>query len=156
MTPPSNPSAAARALNKIITDGRFTVTEMSDVCECSDKHLYKVRNEEAALGHDRMEMLSRWLSAHGETRLASAFVDERHMIVPRESGRADGCVDDDISEVVVACADVNRAHARGDVEGMDEAISDLWQKMHDLMAERDRMSGDAMPSRAMEMNARRE
>lgn len=147
-TPPSNPSAAARALNKIIQDGRFTVTEMAseDLADCSDKHLYNVRSQQTALGHDRMERLSRWLCKHGETRLAQAFIDDSHMIVPREAGSADGSVKDDISDVVIACADVSRAHAAGNRDGMDDAISRLWRKLHDIMAERDRMQGDGMPS----------
>lgn len=149
MTPPAYPSVAARALNKIIHEGRFTVTEMTedDLADCSDKHLYNVRAQESTLGHHRMERLSRWLCKHGETRLAAAFVDETHMIVPREAGTATGCVEGDVSEIVIACADVSRAHAAGQREEMDEAIGELWRKLHDLMAERDRLQGDGLPDK---------
>ncbi len=136
--PPKHPSAAARALNKVIGRGRFTVEELAseDLANCSDKHIYDVKNQEATLRHTQMERIARWLCKHGETSVSKAFVAPTHMIVRRMEGTANGICIDDIADIGDACTKYREAHAAGDKEKMDEAIEELLGEIYDLIAER--------------------
>ena len=132
-------SASARALNRIVQDGRFTVPEMADVAGCSDKHLYNVRNGEAELRQSQVEKLSRWLCRHGETRLSECFVCAEYEVARREAASSDGRIDDEVNDLVRHAGSASEAHQARNGPVMDDAIARLEEVMTRIKAERDRL-----------------
>jgi len=134
-------SAFARALNRVIRDGRFTAREMAAVAECSDRHLYNVADERhtATLSTDKAELLCRWLCEQGETRPSEVFLDTSHALVRRSLGRADGCCKDEIVAAIKALAGIDSAHTSLARAEMNVCITQLRDALADLEAERDRL-----------------
>lgn len=130
-------SASARSLNRIRLDNRFTVHEIAEIAECSERHIYNVCNGEADLSMAKAERLSRWFAAHGELRMSRCFVDPSHEITLRREGKANGCVNDEITQAVVHLGDIKNMHERRDKEALTVKITALESVLEDLKKERD-------------------
>lgn len=127
----------SRQLSRIIHEGRFTVAEMADVCGCSERHIYNVAGTDTAveLGLEKAETLSRYLSAHGDTRLALGMLSPDYRIQKLAPGTADGCVKDEVLRAVDAVAGARKAHAARDPSALRACIADLAGVICDLSAE---------------------
>lgn len=134
-----NTSAPSRALNRIRQDGRFPMQELAEIAGVSPRHLYDVasQSESAELKTDEAAPLSRYLSEHGETRLAESFLDPRYRIVERHPGEADGSTEDELRRCVRAAVSADKAHEARDVERMKKALKALDEVRADLEAELD-------------------
>lgn len=129
-------SVFARSLNRIIQEGRFTVCEMAEVAQCSERHLYNVRNGEADLSVSKAERLSRWLCEHGELRPARGMICPAYVIQRRADAEVNGCVEDEMNDLVRFAGAVSEAHRARDVETMDKNLLELDRVMDRLKAER--------------------
>ena len=130
-------SASARALNQIRLENRFTVYELAEVAECSERHIYNICNGEADLTLSKGERLARWLAAHGELRMSRCFVDPTHEINLRREGTANGCVEDEVTRTVVHLGEIKRTHERRDKDALTVQITALESVLEDLKKERD-------------------
>lgn len=110
---PQFDSAFARALNRVLHDGKFTAAELAEVAECSPRHIYQVRNGEANLELLKAERIARYCSERGELRLSRAFLHDSLDIVSPSYCRPDGWIDDDVTELVKCAALVARDHHNG-------------------------------------------
>jgi hypothetical protein len=129
------PSAFSRALSKVLFDGRFKAQEMADVAECSDRNIRKVKNQKAALGHDRAERLSRWLCDQDETRPAETFLCAGYAARRRPNGNADGSVNDDVAEILRALGHLKDHEDELHQERGREAIRAIRKELADLERE---------------------
>jgi hypothetical protein len=130
-------SAFARALTRIVQEGRYTASEMADVAGCSERHLYAVADSTSTseLHIEKAEKLSRYLSEYGEIRPALGMLSPHWVILRRESGTADGCVKDEILRIVDAAAGIRTAHSKRDRDAMKQEIDYLRGIIADLEAE---------------------
>ena len=130
-------SAFARALNRIIRDNRFTVKEMAEEAECSDRHLYNVADltHPADLSTHKSERLARWLCSHGERRLSEVFLSADCVIGERMAGRADGDAREEIVKLVKAAALSDEGIGERNIETLDRAITLVREALADLEAE---------------------
>ena len=130
-------SAISRALNRIQHDGRFTMQEMAEVAGCSPRHLYNCAdtNHNAEMRADALCDLSRYLSQHGETRLATALLDPRWKVTERVEGMSDGRTDEEMADAVRAAVGADQAHKQRDCEAMLDCIRALNKAAADLEAE---------------------
>ena len=129
-------SVFARALNRIIQEGKFTVNEMAEVAGCSERHIYAVRSGEADLTVSKSERLSRWLCQHGELRAARGMISAAYEIRSRVCGEANGSVEDEMDDLVRYAGATSEAHRARDAEAMDTNILELERVIARLKAER--------------------
>jgi hypothetical protein len=133
-------SAFARALNRVISDNRFTVTEMAEVAGVSDRHLYNVRSGDADLAASKAERLARWLCRHGETRLSDVFLCPEYAVVRRASGTSNGEIKDELVRIVHAMAEADTAHDARDGRTLRAACDAIREALGDLQAEADALT----------------
>lgn len=129
-------SAFARVLNRILSEGRFTAIELAIEAECSDRQILYVASGERDLAAHKAERIARYLCRHGDTRLASVFLDPEHTIVQRAAGVADGSIQDELIAIVEALGDASRAHGVRDAARLDAALTQIRARLADLDAER--------------------
>lgn len=130
-------SAFARALNRVLAEGRFTVAELAEAGGCSPRLLGYVQTGERDIAMEAAEKIGRYLCEHGETRPSEQLFCPRYIVVERPSGTTDGCVKDEIVAIVRASADADSAHGRRDKETMRAACAAYREALADLEAEAD-------------------
>lgn len=135
-----NHSAFARALNRVVSEDRFTVQEMADVAGCSDRHLYNVRSGDAELAASKAERLARWLCRHGETRLSEVFLCPEFAVVRRATGTSNGEIRDELVRIVHAMAEADSAHGARDAGTLRAACDAIAEALADLQAEADALT----------------
>lgn len=133
-------SPFARALHRLTTTGRFTVEELADAGGVSPRHLYNVRTGEAKLSEDAAALICHYLCRHGETAGSRAYVCAEYEIVRRDTGRADGRIDDEMRDLMICAGAAAEAYTRSDVEAMDRHLSDFDAVRDRMRAERDRIA----------------
>jgi len=128
-------------LNQILSEARsrFTAQEVAEVCEVSTSMISKVKNDEAELSMNRIRRLAQFLSRHGDQRLAQCFVAPGFEIVPRHEALANGCLHDEMADMVRALGRSIEAHDAGDSDALARHIEDLECILERMKAERDRL-----------------
>jgi MoxR-like ATPase len=130
-------SAFSRAVLRVRQDDQFTVQEMAEVADVSERHMYDVCDQDKPAELDLIPALrlSRYLSRHGENRPARQAIDPRYVIQRRPSGEANGTTEDELRACVRAIVGADRAHKDRDVEAMRECLNALDEVRADLDAE---------------------
>jgi polyhydroxyalkanoate synthesis regulator phasin len=137
-----NSTPFTRALNRVLSDGRFTAQEMAEVCECSDRHVQKIAAGQAALASDKAEKLCRWLCQNGESRPSLAFFCSGFVAVRRAVGQANGSGKDEMLRLLKAAAPIDDAIQEKDADSLDTIIDNLHQVLADLEAERRQIAAE--------------
>ena len=132
-------SAFSRALSKVLLDGRFTPTELAEEADCSARHIRKVANQKASLGHDKAERVARYLCRHNETRPTQAFSCAGYELTQRGEAAANGIIDDEMADMMETLGAAVKAHRSKDREGLSSIILDAEAIIQRLKAERDRI-----------------
>lgn len=130
-------SAFARALNRILSDGRFTRDELAEIGGVSPRLVGYLLTGEKPFPLPAAEKIARYLSENGETRASVGFASPRHALVERLSGTADGCVRREIVDIVRSMADIDCAHGERDGASMRSACAQLREALADLESECD-------------------
>lgn len=131
-------SACARALMRIMEDDLYTVAEIAEVAECSQRHIYNVVDADSTtdLSATKAERVSRYVGKHGDYRMAYAMLPPDRRVVQLMKGTVNGCVKDDVMDVIKAAASIDDAIERDmDVEEARRCISDIRHELTDLEAE---------------------
>lgn len=128
-------SAFARALNKVLSENRFTAIELAEAGGTSDRMVGYAQTGERDMQVSVAERISRYLCQHGETRPALALLCPRFAVVERPSGTSNGCVKDELVALVRSMADADSAHGQRDAETLRAAIAAMRTALADLEAE---------------------
>lgn len=130
------------ALNQILTEPRAKVTarELADEANVSRDMIYKAKNGNANLSLHAARTLTRYmLRNYDDARLAHCFVTPGYEITPREAAKADGRIEDEITDMQVIEGDLIEEYRDGDRDDLSEKIGHLESVVERLKAERDRL-----------------
>ena len=131
-------SASARALKRVLDEDIFTVAEIAEVAECSQRHIYKVvdETETTELSAPKLERVARYLSKHGEYRVSYALLAPDLRIVRALQGTVNGTVTDDVMDVIKAATAIDDAIEQDvDVAEARRCVNDIRHELTDLEAE---------------------
>jgi len=133
----------SEALNQILSepDARVTARELADEAGVSRDMIYKAKNPgTATLSLPGARTLARYmLRQYGDPRLARCFVTAGYEIVPREAAKADGRIQDEVTDLQVIEGQIIQEYRDGDRDDLSEKIGQLQSVVERLKAERDRL-----------------
>jgi hypothetical protein len=139
MHPIPDMSSARRALRRVLSENRFTATEIAEIAGSSLSSIHKaasVSEDASDLSAARWEIIARWLCEHGERRVSMAYVSPDCVITRiAEDAGADGRVDDELRSLLEVGGRISAAHRSRDEGTMSGAIEELDHLLSRLRAE---------------------
>jgi len=131
------------ALNQILSepDAKVTARELAEEAGVSRDMIYKAKNPTGAnLSLPAARALTRYmLRQYADPRLARTFITSEYEISPRGAARADGKIDDEITDMQVVEGKIIEEYRDGDRDDLSEKIGQLESIVERLKAERDRL-----------------
>lgn len=106
---------------------------------CSESHVSRILSEERDLNASQYEETLMHLSSRGVHDLHRRGLSPVYEIVAREAASADGRIDDEMRDGVLAYGRAVQAHVTRDYAGMTDAIAEARAVLARLEAERDRL-----------------
>ena len=121
-TPTHRQKQAHEALLTIRYQDRWRVETLAKMAHCSERLIYQMIEEPDKIKLEYIDNLRHALAENDNFRLVD-YLLPRGVVMARTTivKDANGCVDDELGELTMACADLRRAKQRGDADGMAEA-----------------------------------
>jgi len=129
----------AEVLNQVLAEGRHSAHDLAQAANCSVYTIYRVRNDESDLSATRFLLLSRYLSEHGDNRLARLALSARYEICPAGKALANGRIDDEMRDLVQIAGHVVDAYLDRRTDQLDVLIEQLYHIIDRIRAEKARL-----------------
>ncbi len=126
-------------LNQLLAEGRFSAEDMAAMAGCSANMIYRVRNEDTDMAFAKVQALSLGLCRQGETRVARCLLTPDLRICDETEARVNGCIDDDVSDLLVAMGTAVSAFRQGDTDASLLALEQAERALNNARAEAGRL-----------------